>query len=200
MRDPLVLLAAGRSERMREPKGLLPVGGVPFLLWQLRRYAEAGGSRAFVVTAPDPEPYGVLLADGERVVNPDPHLGPFSSLQVGLKAMQALHAGGAFVLPLDVPAPLPTVWRDLLAARAPMAAIPLTPFCRGGHPVWISAAFAAHLIALDPFAPEARLDRQIRALPADAVVRVPVASEDTALNLNDPAAWRQWVDAPGLHD
>lgn len=195
---PLVVLAAGSSSRMGRPKGLLPYRGRPWIDEQLARYAAAGGREATVVV-------GVHRADYEKVLNgagalagtadltvtlvenPHPETGPFGSLRRGLAARGA---ADTFVLPVDVAAPAPGVWRALTMAI--QAAAGPTWHGRGGHPVLLSAKVVQHLLALDEGDPSARLDVQLRGL-GSAFVQVPVEDEAVVTNLNDPEAWARFT-------
>lgn len=179
--------------RMGEPKGLLALpSGETLLEWQLERYAAAGGKQAVVVFGFHSERYlarawkfsGYLTA----VVNPEPELGPFRSLQAGLAAFAALD-GGCFVLPVDAPAPSPAVWSELLRCSADadtrLAVVPAHAG-RGRHPVWLHGDFAARLLALDPHLETSRLDVQLRSIPAERYHRCDFASWPWPANLNCP--------------
>jgi len=192
----LVVLAAGASSRMGEPKGLVTVRGRPWIDHQLDAARSAGVRRVVVVLGRDRGPYlqavPSLAQRALVAVNPDPDRGPFSSLQCGLRALGADGPRAAFVLPVDVPAASPEVWRALAAALA--AALPVDSSIdaavpvhggHGGHPVLLSSAFAARLLAL---APDDRLDHALRR-PGVAIARVPVVDPRVRMNLNRPEDW-----------
>jgi molybdenum cofactor cytidylyltransferase len=187
----VVVLAAGRSSRMGEPKGLVPFRGRPWLLAQLDAIASAGG-RAVIVLGTDRERYLQALpglAQRARLAfNDDPDRGPFSSLQCGLAAAtSAAPAAAVFVLPVDVPAASPAVWRALRQALAgsPTAdAVVPELEGRGGHPVLLSPSTAA-LLQSRPAT--SRLDVELAALPQ--ILRAPVKDPFIRLNLNAPPDW-----------
>ena len=188
----VVVLAAGRSSRLGEPKGLFAVEGKPWLLHQLDAIARTGlAGRVVVVLGFDAERYLAAIPDlaarASIVTNPDPDRGPFSSLQCGLAAVAA-SASPVFVLPVDVPAPSPDVWHALAAALAPAtpAAKPIHDG-RGGHPVLFTADFARGLLACPP---ASRLDHE---LSRAHVARVPVDDPRVGLNLNEPRDWGKLV-------
>ncbi|HEX3345611.1 MAG TPA: NTP transferase domain-containing protein [Polyangiaceae bacterium] len=186
----VVLLAAGRSSRMGQPKGLFPHRGRPWLESQL---AAVEGRRAVVVLGLDRALYlaalpGLASRPGVVVaVNPDPDRGPFSSLQVGLAALGAPAVAPVFVLPVDVPAASAPTWRALEDALGPTldAAIP-THEGRGGHPVLLAPPFVAQLGRRDPASPDSRLDALLRLAKA---ILVPVGDPRVRLNLNAPEDW-----------
>jgi molybdenum cofactor cytidylyltransferase len=184
----VVVLAAGRSSRMGEPKGVFVFAGRPWIETQL---AALEGRRVVVVLGHDSPRYLEAIPDlatrAEVVVNPDPDRGPFSSLQVGLAAVSLSPAVPAFVLPVDVPAPSAAVWRALEEALDPGfdAAIPVFEG-RGGHPVLLAPPFIALLCSRDPASAEARLDV---ALQSAKVHRVPTSDPRVRMNLNAPEDW-----------
>jgi len=192
----VVLLAAGRSSRMGEPKGLVQVDGRAWLDHQLDALQ---GRRVIVVLGEDRERYEVAIPSLPRrvevAVNERPERGPFSSLQVGLARVTP--GRPAFVLPIDVPAASSAVWAELEASLLPtrFAAVPTWgPDARGGHPVLLSSRLVATLLTRDP--ESSRLDRELAAAaldpgldPAGGVARVPVGDPRVRLNLNAPEDW-----------
>lgn len=186
--SPVVVLAAGRSSRMGEPKGLVVVDGRPWIVRQLDALADR---RVILVLGHDRERYLEAVPGLGRsvdvVTNPDPERGPFSSLQVGLSVVDPRKP--AFVLPVDVPAALPGVWGALETALGQAeAAVPVQDG-RGGHPVLLGPALIVRLLAR-PNAAECRLDEELRKLAqAGRVVRVPVEDPRVRLNLNAPGDW-----------
>ena len=197
----VVILAAGRSSRLGEPKGLFVVDGRPWLLHQLDAIARVGVVRGVIVVLGfEADRYRTALPDlarrAQAVTNPDPDRGPFSSLQCGLAALAPARRP-AFVLPVDVPAASPEVWDALSAALRPYGAAPndepgtdaAVPVHegRGGHPVLLSSAFAAALLERPP---TSRLDHELgRGHGHVAVARVPVGDPRVGLNLNEPRDW-----------
>lgn len=180
---------------MGEPKGLVLVhdGGEPrpWIAHQLDALKEHGrpARRVILVLGHDRERYfEAVLGLGrsvDLVTNPDPDRGPFSSLQVGLSAVDA--GQSTFVLPVDVPVPSKAVWDALEVALGSVeAAIPVHDG-RGGHPVLLGPAFIARLLERDPA--RSRLDVELRALPPPQLARVPVEDPRIRLNLNAPGDW-----------
>jgi len=116
----------------------------------------------------------------------------FASLQLGLRALgEEAWDRGVFVLPVDVPAPHPDVWRMIgrEAGTHDVQAVSPRVGDSGGHPVWMSARLCARVIATDPAL--GRLDALLGSLgPHRAHVEVPVAlAAWVTANLNTPEAW-----------
>lgn len=182
---PLVILAAGESSRMGAVKGLIEIGGIPLVSWQCQRFRDAGGRDICVVLGASAAMYLAAAPGLPHVINPQPERGPFSSLQVGLR-----HFAGrsCFVLPVDVPAAKTATWVTLATALTLQVAVVRPRFDgRGGHPVLLSAPFAAALIDVSSTDPAARLDMQIRALPPAAVIDIEVDDPSLVINLNQPS-------------
>jgi NDP-sugar pyrophosphorylase family protein len=115
-----VILAGGLATRLGEttrttPKALLPVGGRPFLAWQLERIARSGFGRVLLLTGylgdaiaafvGDGSAFGVevhTLSDGPKL------LGTAGALRRALDALDAdfLVTYGDSYLPFDYSAPL----------------------------------------------------------------------------------------------
>lgn len=210
---PLVLLAAGESRRMGSPKGLVPCHGTPWLECQVEAFFGAGGARTLVVVGYHRAEYFARMpwleagradwsdfAGGRvRVVeNPAPQRGQFSSLQCGIGRLLEGGDEACLLLPLDAPLAGEDVLPALVGGAGPQswAAIPT---CQGrrGHPVLLREPFLRRLLDLDPGAADARLDRQIAALPAGRLVLVETGDPLIRLNLNTPADFQAFRGSGG---
>jgi molybdenum cofactor cytidylyltransferase len=186
-----VLLAAGQSSRLGTPKGLVAVGGRPWIEHQLDALEEAGVREVVVVLGADRGLYLSALPGLRQrasvAINEAPDRGPFSSLQVGLASVDAGCA--VFVLPVDVPAAAPEVWRELAGALerrvAADAAVPSSGEGQGGHPVLLSSRLVARLRSLPS---TSRLDHLLRGDDVD-VSRVVTSDIRVGMNLNEPRDW-----------
>ncbi len=209
---PLIVLAAGSGKRYGGAKGLIDAGGEPLIKVSLETFAAAGGRAAVVVVGEHADAYAAAMPEFAtalqrqgvvdafrlqfRVVRAeDPELGPFASLQ---SAIDAIHDElGAFVLPVDVPAPRRQVWQALAQRMSgDVLAVCPTFSGRGGHPVLLAPALMATFATLEPRADDSRLDWQLGKLGA-ACARVPVGSDDILVNLNNHLAIAAWQAARG---
>src|SRR5689334_1008021 len=82
----VAILAAGRSARMGKPKMLLPWGGTTMIGHIVKRWGELGAGQIAVVhaggdAALEAELERVGVQASERIVNPQPERGMFSSIQ-----------------------------------------------------------------------------------------------------------------------
>lgn len=179
---------------MGVPKALMRVGGRPWCQQQRLRLRRVGLPVTWVLSAEvmraarrSPS----ALRGIRPVVLGDSRFPMFHSLLVGIVAARSRSPGavrgGVFVLPIDVPAPRPEVWR-VLGRRRSVA----VPWCEGrsGHPVYLPWSWIDRVIlsgARGAAAP--RLDKLIRKDHATVKVQDP----DIAVNLNTPAEVRAWL-------
>ncbi len=194
---------------MGTPKGLLRFTGIFWLDEQVRRFHSVGGTHAVVVLGFGRERYarampwtrqareGWVDREGIRrlvVINETPERGPFSSLISAARVVTQERFPGAFVLPVDVPAPRTEVWADLEEAMSQTVRACVPTYGRvGGHPVLLSGLFVAGISVQAADLPGARLDVQIRKLPPSQVARVAVCDPQVRLNLNRSADVRAFL-------
>lgn len=178
-----IILAAGRSTRMGQPKSLLPHGtarGLTFTGYLIKQARMAGLDQVCVVGRREDD---ALRAEAVRhgasfIENADAERGQLSSLQAGLTALQAAHESdleAVMVLPVDVSlVGAAALARLLAAARASTAAIlRATHAGRHGHPVIFKRSVFDELHAAE------------LSVGAKAVVRAdPVRVED--VEVDDP--------------
>lgn len=179
----VVLLAAGASERLGEPKALVDLGGES----AIQRLLESCG-----------DPYPLLVvgahaalikeAVGDRaevIDHPD-----WASGRTGSVACAVSHLGDSAILlsPLDCPLVPRTVFDALQSAwqgaGAPASGwlAPLhTKSGRHGHPVLFGGALASLVLQMDPASPL----RELRAL-ADPLLEVSVDSAEILDDLDTP--------------
>jgi CTP:molybdopterin cytidylyltransferase MocA len=133
-----IVLAAGRSRRMGEPKAFLRLGGASFLERAVAALRQGGCGAVWVVAGADET--GARVARGAAAmgahvaVSGEPE--QVDSLRIGLHALPA-EAEAAAVLPVDVPeveaATVRAVTEAFLRTRAPVV-VP-EQGGRHGHPV-----------------------------------------------------------------
>jgi molybdenum cofactor cytidylyltransferase len=189
-----VVLAAGASTRMGQPKELLEFQGVTCLELVLRACAGAGLGPPIVVTCGERQTAIAALLAGSfptarLVVNPTPELGQTSSLRVGIAVLPP-DCRGFLIYPVDHPLVTATDVRRLADAFTdadPEVAIVAPSFQRRrGHPVVVTAALAPALLALPPGAsPRALL------APDVAPTRFVEVDDDRVLvDMDTPEAYR----------
>lgn len=188
-----VVLAAGQSTRMGQPKLLLPWGGAGTILRAaVQRVLAAGLGDVVVVTGEHHDALTQALAGlpVSLVNNPRYAEGEMlSSLQAGLRALAASQAAACLVVLGDQPALEASVLGTLLGAYAQGAGEIVVPVYEGrrGHPVLFDRAQWAGLLALPPGSAPRHL---LRARP-DAVAEVPVASASVVEDIDTPEDYRR---------
>jgi molybdenum cofactor cytidylyltransferase len=140
---------------MGRPKPLLDAGGRTFVRRILDALRDGGADEAVVVTRPATATIASEVAAagfGRVVENPDPDRGQYSSLLVGLDAIDRLETDGMLVTLVDLPLVAASTVAALLSrargSRAPI--LRATYRGRHGHPVVFTRVVFPALRAADP--------------------------------------------------
>jgi CTP:molybdopterin cytidylyltransferase MocA len=181
-----VIVAAGASERMGQPKALLPWRGSTLLEYAVQQARQAGVADLVVVLGPATRD---LRPDALIAFNADPETGRSTSIRLGA-AM--LPDGVAAVLVQSVDQPVPAeVVGALFGAVAAGARVAVPTFHgRRGHPVCVSGVLLHELRNLR------EQDQGLRAVVRrHTLTEVAVNAEAVTWNLNDPIAYAAARDA-----
>jgi len=149
----VIILAAGKSERMGRVKPLLPWGKRTLIEAIIDRVARSRAKEVLVVLGAardDIEPVIAKYYVG-RVFNPDFARGMLSSIQRGLEAVPRDAQAVLFFLG-DQPAPSAAIINRLIDAYEKTGKGIVLPVCGGrrGHPVLIDLKYRNKIRALDP--------------------------------------------------
>jgi molybdenum cofactor cytidylyltransferase len=148
-----IVLAAGSSSRLGQPKQLLELDGRPLLQHAIDA-AEGAGLRDVVLVLghrSDDVAAAISTSSGTRiVVNPDYLQGQATSLRAGLRAMHD-EAGGAIVLLGDQPAITSASLRAVVSAyqASGRPVVQASYGGRPGHPVLFDRGVWADLLAVE---------------------------------------------------
>ncbi len=186
-----LILAAGESSRMGRDKALLTYQGQTFLETIVTRLRQAGVEPIAVVLGHHAEEIqrAVKLEGVEMVVNRDYQRGQTSSLQAGLRALDASNAEAVVLCPVDHPAFSAATVRRLIEAFGQNhlpAAIPTFQGQRG-HPVLIGRKLFGELLALPAGQGANSVMRQYR----DATVFIEVEDPGILLDVDDPETYSE---------
>lgn len=135
-----LILAAGASRRMGQPKAFLPFGETTFLGEILRAARHHDLSPLVIVTNEDlRERMARETGDTRLLINPDPEQGQLSSLKIGLEILGGTSSRGLILYLLDHPGALEERTARLLeAARAQPDSIHIAAFEGApGHPLYL---------------------------------------------------------------
>ena len=146
-----IVLAAGGSERMGQPKQLLPLAGRPVVHHVTSALVALGLAQVIVVTGAHAEAVGAALADLplKIVVNESWPEGMSSSIRTGLRALHPDTQAVLLVL-ADQPALTTDLLQSLLARYRASGAPIVAPVYRGqrGNPVLFDRALFPELLAV----------------------------------------------------
>jgi len=170
----VIVLAAGGSSRMGQPKLVLPFGGMTVLGATLAAVCGSVADNIVVVLGHHADALRAAVPSGvQTVINPDPTRGNASSLAAGLAASP--HAAAAVVILGDMPGVSPEVVDEVIAAwRGGACVAAVVEYADGpGHPLLIDGSLFGVVLALEG---EGALWTLIDGLDRDVVRRVPVSS------------------------
>jgi CTP:molybdopterin cytidylyltransferase MocA len=188
-----IVLAAGKSERMRYPKSLLIFGKETAIDRVIRICAEAGCDPVLVVLGHEAERVrqNASLHAGVLLHNDDYESGRTSSLQTGLRALPP-DAAGFVIFPVDQPLVEVATVASLVSAYQEGGGSVLVPVHDGrkGHPVLCDRALAAEFLALAPDAPA----RLVTGADPDRVVGVETDDLEIFEDLDEPADYHRALE------
>ncbi len=191
-----IVLAAGRSRRMGEPKALLPMGSETFLTHTLHIFRDGGCADLVVVVGSSEDPdaariSGVVVATGARVAeNPETYSEQIDSLRVGIRTLPK-SARAALVSPVDLPGLNSGIVRSIIKAFESTDAPIVAPrYGTGhGHPVLFSRGVFPELL-YEPLPEGARsmIHRHLHDLH-----EVPIDDESIVRDVNTPDEYRRFI-------
>ena len=195
-----IVLAAGKSERMGQPKALLRFGEQTALELVLRAARGTVSSSLVVVRADDRDLRASTRLDvaarQEWVENAALDSEQIDSLRCALRRLVGQEVDGFFLHPVDVPLVLPDDYDILARALADDSARRFQvfqPTCRGrrGHPVLCRGSLATELLEL----PAGGTTRDVLSRHARQLVEVD--SDGTADDMDRPADYERLLQRWG---
>ena len=181
-----VILTAGASSRMGQPKALLRYRGEAFLDRLIGLFAEQC-SEVIVVVRPGLD-LSSLRRSASLVTNDDPERGMLSSLQCGLAAVSNA-ADGILFCPVDYAPVEADSIRRIIDGFNGVLTLPVYEGSRG-HPCLISRALADELMSL---ALTASAKEVIHSHLGEAHL-IAVEDKRTVEDIDDPEAYRQLLE------
>ena len=179
-----IVLAAGMSTRMGQPKALLDWGGEPLINYQVRQLREAGCDEVIVVLGHQSDAIQRQMRDANcRVMfNARHQFGRAGSLRIGAKAVNR-DAEAIVIINVDQPRPASLIKALIDAHKAESAATQPTFAGRHGHPVVVAGRLRDELMAADDATGGlqgvlAAHDGELASVPCDAVCELDVNTPD----------------------
>jgi len=205
----VVILAAGESRRMGQPKALLPFpenfssahsqrAKIPktFLehLIEVTRHPRTNILRVVVGAHAEEIRTRVKLENDAIVVNDNWEKGQLSSLQTAIRSLPADETEGMLVCLVDHPLISAQLISTLLETFERDTNTIVIPTYRGkrGHPVIFPSALYAELLGVREDAPKNIGARAVVHAHATDVVEVSVDEEGVIINMNDPKTFRRF--------
>ena len=186
-----MLLAAGESSRMGQPKALLPWRGQTLLEWQISSLARAGVGETVVVLghlAEQVAPYVRGIPSLRSVVNHQYRKGKTTSIKAGVSNIDS-SAEGVLILAVDQPRPWEVLSQIIQAHLREGASITVPTYeGRRGHPPIFASALFPKIRAIS----EKTLGlRQVMADHGTEVNEVEADSAVVLLDLNSPQDYEE---------
>jgi molybdenum cofactor cytidylyltransferase len=176
-----VVLAAGASTRMGEPKALLRTAGGARYIEAIGDCARAAGCARVVVVLGPPHGEAIRAAVPSLTVawNEHPERGMLSSVQAGLAGLPP-DVAAALIWPVDIPFVDVATVRALVMHSGTIV-VPVH-HQRGGHPLRLARGHFAEVATLDP----ARGLKALLDAHAAEVTRLPVADGAVLVDVDTP--------------
>ena len=200
-----VLLAGGKSERMGVAKGLLKYKHTFWILEQLNRISSAKIKTVYIGLGYNNEHYFdaipwikdalINFVDYQglkvkTIVNPNPELGSFSTLQTVLKNINS--SCNVILSPIDVPVLNFDELNKIISAKN---SIVMPNFkSKNGHPIKMDVNFWKKLVSLNISEENSRLDLQIKKLKPEEITMIKVSDASAVKNLNTKTAWISYLN------
>lgn len=188
-----IVLAAGRSDRMKYPKSLLIFGKETAIDRIVRIATGAGCDPVIVVLGHEADRVraNASLAGATIVINDAHESGQTSSIQAGIRALP--RDTSAFLLfPVDHAMVDPSTVEGLVAAHADAKSPIVVPVHHEhrGHPALFDAALIPEFLALAPGAPAHLITRA----DASRVLGVPTEDEEVLSDMDTPADYHRALE------
>jgi molybdenum cofactor cytidylyltransferase len=189
-----VVLSAGESSRMGEPKALLPIDGQTFIKRIVTALKDSGLERIIVVLGFNAEEMRQKIKHlpVEIVVNPKYKQGQLSSLQAAIRHLEAdTSCDGMLVHLVDHPYIDPVLVRAMLQHFSNSKKVIAVPRHQGkrGHPVIFSRALFSELL-------DAPMDQGAKAVVnahRDETLEIDTEDVGITLDIDTPELYRQHV-------
>jgi molybdenum cofactor cytidylyltransferase len=181
-----VILSAGASSRMGQPKALLAYRESTFLehLIQASRHPKVGLTRVVLGAGADEIRVQAKLNPSMVVLNPDWEKGQLSSIVAALRSLSQTPTDGILLCPVDHPLVTAALIDELIQRFYDSGKPIVVPTHNGhrGHPVIFSSTLYGELQA----APMEKGARTVVWAHASEVEELPTDEAGVLLNINDP--------------
>lgn len=200
-----ILLAGGKSERMGVAKGLLKYQQTYWILEQLNRISKSTISEVIIGLGFNFQQYFDAIPWLENtltnyanfqglkvktVINKNPELGSFSTLQTALKEIASTNT--VVLNPIDIPI-LNSIELNKIITTKNEVVIPNFEG-KNGHPIKMNASFWNNLLKINISDANARLDVQLKKINPAKVSIIETTDKDILKNLNTKKEWISYLE------
>ena len=191
-----ILLSAGESRRMGQPKALLPWRGSSLLRHQVIALTDAGAERVVVVLGHRPEnllPELQGLTGVDWAINKDYLQGKTTSIKTGVRTVIADRPDCLLLLNVDQPRSADGIGRVLQEHRSGAALVTI-PACngKGGHPIALDGSLLDELLDINE---ETLGIKAVVQRHQESVRRVEVGIPEVLWDMNTPEQYEAVLKA-----
>jgi molybdenum cofactor cytidylyltransferase len=189
-----VILAAGESKRMGQPKALLKIGERTFIDHIAAAMFESKLDLVYAVLGDHAEQIEPILPKNIHVIyNPNYRDGQLSSLKTAIEKIQYENCDGALVALVDHPFVPPTVMQQLVASfySSKKRIIIPTHKAKRGHPVLYSRDVFSEILTT----PTHVGANSIRAAYLEHTLEIPVDDAGILVDIDTPQDYKQHLGA-----
>jgi molybdenum cofactor cytidylyltransferase len=188
-----VILSAGESSRMGEPKALLPIEGQTFIERIVVALGQARIRNIVVVLGHHVNEIRPRIQHlpVKIIVNEDYKKGQLSSLQAAIRSLQSEESEGILVHLVDHPFVNPNLVEEMVKRFYESKTLIVVPHCKGrrGHPVIFSSKLFAELLAASM---EMGAKQVVRAHRAETL-EIETSEEGVVIDIDTPREYREYV-------
>ena len=191
-----IYLAAGRSQRMGQPKLALPwMNGLPIIAHMAELFRQAEVDPIVIVTGADRSAIEACLEKQPVVTVHNPaysELGMIDSVRIGLRSLQETPCTAVLISPGDLPAMTVETIRSLIATFKRIRASIVAPSFDGrrGHPVLLSRPEWEAILELD----EGKTLRDFLNARPEMIHHLEVSDPGIVLDLDTPEDYASGVE------
>lgn len=188
----LIILAAGKSSRMKTNKSLMKIQDIELINQQINAFQKQISSPITIISGENHNRLKKLLAPKITkiaiVSNQQLELGPIHSIRLGIDYILSTYPPekirGCFILPVDTPIFKTDIY-NTISNNIKNSSMVLKPSYnkKSGHPIYLSYKIMKTLLKDSSIN---RLDHFIKNLPKENIDFVEVNSSEVLLNLNTP--------------
>ena len=192
-----VILAAGESSRMGQPKALLPIDGVRFIERIVTALKSSGIAKIFVVLGHNAEDMRRQIEElpVTIIINPEYKKGQLSSLQTAIQHLESLQMSdgveGILVHLVDHPYINPNLVKLIIQRFQETKKSIVVPRFRGrrGHPVLFARSLLSELLT----APVDQGAKAVVRAHRDDTLEIDTEDEGVLIDIDTPEEYRQHI-------